>query len=270
MRYKDIIAERYTSDNKHFLDYMKGGDDFDPYTSWYYVCEFCEENGYLDDVSAITGEEVEDADAMREFEPDIFYKLEPSLQKEIAEWATEQHMRDDPAEAPTTTHMSLQKPQLLPRTTWLAHFTDDPWSIWSQGFTYGMDQMDKLGLTTYFKADAKKYGGYNFAFEAQSRHASWAASQGKYGRKGVMLFQNSGVKCWHYSDEEDQIVFWGKDVDPKDIIMVTHDDGGDWTVRAVRDLPGDRGDALFTGEYDRCVKWVIKNADTYRKYLFNR
>lgn len=263
------ITEKYSEDNRAFLSYMKAGAEFDPYQSWFYVCQYCERHGIMDDVSEVAGEEVSDADEMMEHEPDLFYKLDDHTQKEIAEWATARHMNDDPSDAPTSAHMDLQSQKLLPRTTWLAHFTDAPYDIWHSGFTKGMDQMDRLGLTTHFTDAAKKYGGYNFAFLADGRHAWWAAQKGKYGTRGVMLFQNSGVHCYHYGDEEDQVVFWGADVDPKHIILVTHEDG-DWCVKAVRDLGGERGDILFRGEYQAAVKWVMQNHRQYAKLLYGR
>lgn len=266
---EDFLYERYSENNSAFLRYMKAGDEFDPYRSWSYVCIWCEKNHILDEVSELVGEEISDAFEMMEFEPDIFYKLDEDTQKEIAEWASSQHMTDDPADAPTTSHMMLNRQNLLPRTTWLAHFTDAPYEIWHGGFTKGMDQMDRLGLTTMYKDEAKKYGGYNFAFVADGRHAQWAASEGKYGTRGVMLFQNSGVHCYHYGDEEDQVVFWGADVDPKHIIMVTRDHY-DWHVHAVRDLPGERGDVLFKGDYKAVVKWVMQNHRQYAKLLYGR
>lgn len=223
----------------------------------------------MDEVSEAAGEDIADADEMMDYEPDLFYKLDNYTQKNIAEWASEKHMADDPADAPTTSHMNLQSQKLLPRMTWLAHFTNAPYDIWREGFTKGMDQMDRLGLTTHYTDAAKKYGGYNFAFVADSRYAVWAAKTGKYGTKGVVIFQNSGVHCYHYGDEEDQVVFWGADVDPKHIILIIQD-GGDWCVKAVRDVGGERDDVLFRGEYNKAVEWVMLNHRQYAKLLYRR
>lgn len=265
----DSLYEKYSENNRAFLNYMKQADSFDPYNSWFYVCKWCERNDYMDEVSEAAGEEVSDADEMMEHEPELFYKLDKSVQETIAEWATSKHMADDPADAPTGAHMSLNKTRLLPRTTWLVHFTDDPYSIYREGFTKGMDQMDRLGLTTWFGTEAKKYGGYNFAFEADSRYADWAAHKGLYGTAGVMMFQNSGVHCHHYGDEEDQVVFWGADVDPRDIVLITKEDG-DWCVKSNRDLGGEREDNLFKGTFENAVKWVKTNHRQYAKMLFRR
>jgi len=101
-------------------------------------------------------------------------------------------MRFEPAGAPTWSHMSLERETLLPRNTWLIHFTNEPYSIAKNGFTIGMDDMERLGLTTYFSKEYKSLGGYNFAFLAPSREANWAATKRRYGKSAVM-FQNSGI-----------------------------------------------------------------------------
>ena len=69
------LTEKYSDDNRHFLNYMKAGNEFDPFQSWYYVCQWCEQNDYLDEVSEIVGEELTSAQDMEEHEPDVFYKL---------------------------------------------------------------------------------------------------------------------------------------------------------------------------------------------------
>lgn len=264
------LTEKYSDDNRHFLNYMKAGNEFDPFQSWYYVCQWCEQNDYLDEVSEIVGEELTSAQDMEEHEPDVFYKLPPEIQKECGEWAVERHAVDDPSDAPTSHHMSLNKPQLLPRTTWLAHFTDKPWDVAREGFTKGVDRMDRLGLTTWLGDHDKDYGGYNFAFVADSRHAAWAASQGKYGGKGVLLFQNSGVHCYHYGDEEDQVVFWGADVSPKEIVLVTKE-YDEWQVQGNHDLGGERGNVVYKDEsFEKVVKWVMQNHRQYAKHLYTR
>jgi hypothetical protein len=140
----------------------------------------------------------------------------------------------------------------------LVHFSDHARKIAQNGFIYGSDDMSKLGLTTYYTKDSKSHGGYNFAFEAQSRDASNAASQGSYGRHAVM-FQNSGARAWHMSDEEHQVIFWGQDVDPRSIIELRNDHG-DWVVtNGTRDF--------YSGDFDQVVKWVIANHSQYRRAL---
>lgn len=259
------LVERYTEDNGYLLRYM-GDESFDPFENWWAVCRWLEKNDHLDEVSAVLGHEVEDSADLEEEDPEIFAKLPDWLQKAAAKGAADHVMRYDPAEASSKEHMSLRTKKLLPRSTWLVHFTDDPYGITRSGFTIGMSDVTKLGLTTHFSNDgySKKDGGYNFAFLAQSREARNAASDGKYGKHAV-LFQNSGVHVYHYGDEENQIVFWGRDVDPRGVIGLRHDDG-DWVVEARQDTR--RGnDVLFRGEFSAAVQWVITNYAQYRRAL---
>ena len=262
------LDEVYSENNSAFKRYMQNAE-FDPYSAWYEVCEWLERHDYLEEVSQLLGHEVASADDLQEEEPEVFYKLPADVQKRCAEEATEVLMRRDPSSASTHSHMMLNKDRLLHRTTWLVHFTDSPYDISAEGFKIGMDNMDRLGLTTWFKNDGfdKKYGGYNFAFIANGRDAINAASAGKYGRSAV-LFQNSGVHCYHYGDDEDQVVFWGADVSPNSIIMLLKNEGA-WRVYSHYRL-GNGSEYLFTGDYEECVNWVMKNQQQYRRYLYRR
>jgi hypothetical protein len=260
MKYREI-TEAYSRENSWLLKYMKD-HEFDPYGAWYEICDWLDKNDMFDMVSKLAGEEITSVDQLNEFEADLFYKLPADVQKECAEEVVEYIIQNNPAEAPSWAHMSLKNKKPLPNTTWLVHFSDDASSICHNGFKYGMDQMDKLGLTTYFKKDAKAYGGYNFAFAALSRYAVHAAYEKKYGRNAV-IFQNSGVECMHHGDEEDQIIFWGADVNPKSIVYLK-EDGGDWCV-VPRDF--DKREFLFKGTFEKTVNWVIQNYQQYRKVL---
>ncbi len=268
MRYKELF-EKYTSYNSQFRNYMKE-EEFDPYAHWWYVCNWIVHNCDLEDVHQWFGNEdlSLDVDELNEEEPTAFFKMPPATQKECANEVLDEIVTNDPAEAPTWKHMHLDTKKLLPRTSWLVHFSDDAGDIWHNGFIYGADQMDRLGLTTYFSdKNRKSEPGYNFAFEANSRDARIAEGQGKYGRNAV-LFQNSGVRCDHFGDEEEQVVFWGEDVNPKNIVFLKKEDG-DWNVMSRYNL-GNGGNVLFTGDFTEVVKWVQANSVQYRKYLFGK
>jgi hypothetical protein len=261
------LDEKYTRDNVYLKQYMQKGE-FDPYRHWNDVCNWLARNGYLEEASEAAGHEIHDEEQLQEEDPEIFYKLPEDLQSRSAEDVVEELLQHDPAEAPTWAHMQSKGKTLLPRTTWLVHFTDHPYDIAAQGFTIGIDQMDKLGLTTWFKNDGwdKKEGGYNFAFTAQSRYASNAANKGSYGQCAV-LFQNSGVHAYHHGDEEDQVMFWGADVSPQDIVVLYRaSKRDDWNVKSRYRLRNGET-TLFTGDFESCVKWVIQNATQYRRKL---
>jgi hypothetical protein len=123
--------------------------------------------------------------------------------------------------------------------------------------------MDQLGLTRYLSDHDKSFGGYNFAFTAGGRHASFAAHKRKYGRDAVM-FQNSGVVVDHHGDEEEQVIFHGTDVDPRDIVVLRYLEG-DWCV-----LGSDNDRPLFKGTFDAAEKWVRSNFQQYRRALTRR
>jgi len=116
----------------------------------------------------------------------------------------------NPSEYPAWSYFD-DKPTIV-KNQWLIHFTDEANNIAEQGFKYGVDDMTKLGLTTSLGEFEKKYGGYNFAYllsdfpkYARGGHRS---NNYKYGDEAV-IFNASGIKVWHYGDEEYQVIFYG-------------------------------------------------------------
>lgn len=264
MRYHELL-ERYTSDNSYLRNYLKNDHGFDAHHYWWTIVQWAEHNEEaMEAFAEILGKESVSTDDLEEEDPDIFYRLPDHLQREGAEWAIDYMREHDPAEVASTEHFSLQNKRLLPRETWLVHFTDDPMAIAEQGFALGTMDMARLGLTTYTKNSAKGMGGYNFAFIADGRYAQWAADQRKYGKHAVM-FQSSGVHTWHYADEEEQVIFWGKDVMPRDIVVLMHRD--DWYVQSHDQRHGYTERRLFAGDFEKCVAWVMANFRQYHKAL---
>lgn len=254
------LQEKYTRDNVALQNYMTKGE-FDPYASWYWVCQWLEENGKLKKIAKALGEPINSADDLEEMEPDLFYKLSPKLQKRCAEEVIERLLSDNPAEAPSHAHMMVTAKKLLPRSTWLVHFSDEAQAIAQSGFVYGVDQMDKLGLTRWLSDFDKSGEGYNFAFQAGSRDSTFAASKGKYGRDCVM-FQNSGVSLYHHGDEEDHVAFYGPDVDPRTIVLLRKREG-EWFVMNRAAKSGERN-YLMRGDFEACEKLVMTHAGNYR------
>lgn len=240
---------------------------FDPFTYWNEIRMWFEEHPrYIKLLSRLAKQKFADADEINEEEPDLFYKLPKKVQDEAAEWVTEWLLQNDPAEAPTHAQVGLAKDRLIPRNTWLVHFTNHPYEVANEGFKYGVGDINKLALTTYMSNTSfeKQFGGYNFAFLAGSRDASWAESKRKYGKHAVM-FQNSGVMTYHYADEERQVIFYGPDINPRNIVILRNYDG-DWQVEP-RHETRRSGSALYRGDFEPCVAWVIKNFAQYRYYL---
>ena len=252
------INETYGANNSYLLQHLKT-DDFDYYRYWWYIAEWAESTDNLDlfNVSDMTDFQ-DDPDT---FAP-LFTTLPEWAKKEAEEWVISYLNRHEPSEVPSSQYFSLQNAKLLPRTTWLVHFTDHAHDILQRGFRVGVPDMDSLGLTTYMSHEAKAVydGGYNFAFLAQSRDAEFAASKKKYGRDAI-LFQNSGVHTYHYSDEEDQVIFYGPDVDLHSLIYL-REEYGDWYIT---DKTGNK--KLVTGDFDKVVSWAIKNYSRYRNSI---
>ena len=270
MRYRELF-EIYSERNSSLGKFLKNGE-FDVYNNWSIIIDQLTPDEYYNYFSSILGDNIEDVSELENEDPEIFYKLPKNIQDKIAEKVTEYLLQNDPVEAPTSAYLSLQnknKP-LIKRSTWLIHFTDEPESIATEGFNIGVADQNKLGLTTYIsnKSYEKSYGGYNFAFIANSRDAKNATGYRQKYAKHAVMFQNSGVHCWHNSDEENQIIFWGADVNPRDIIVLKHLD--DWTVMGKTIYKGNYTSfdkELYAGDFDKCVEWVMKNYQQYRKTL---
>jgi hypothetical protein len=223
-----------------------------------------------------------DEEALREFEDehswDDWQAIEARFPKEIKmfkEAVKNGKYNDDPdVVGKTKVQMSLQGKQLLPRTTWLVHFSKYADEIAREGFTSGAEDMTDMALTVFNRG--VKRPGYNFAFIADSRYANRAAASpygrrngaGKYGEDAVM-FMNSGVHFYHSGDEEDQIVFYGQEAN--DFVLLKYDDGK-YSVKGNNNYKGH--DYIFSpnedaNSFEQCVKWVKENWRQYRNVLFH-
>lgn len=204
-------------------------------------------------------------DDFEELIEELWYELPEQIRdgfsEEIRQEYIEYIMQHDPAFAPTWGHMDYGK--TLHRQTWLVHFSDDAYNIARDGFTYGIDDMDRLGLTTYFRKEAKEGGGYNFAFTVDSRYVNYAARERKYGNDAV-LFTSSGVEAHHYGDQEDQVIFYGPHIDPRNIILLDRSEDM-WSVQV---HPSKGHGSIFSAEdFDTAASWAMKNWQQYRKKI---
>lgn len=130
-------------------------------------------------------------------------------------------MQEHPAEAPSWAHLQMNADRLLPSNTWLVHWTDNAVAVAQEGFNHGISDIDRLGLTAHLGDKEKQFGGYNFAYLANHRHA---VEGGKYGDECV-IFQSSGVQAHHWNDDEHQVVFWGAGVSSSPVPIVPCDGG---------------------------------------------
>lgn len=150
------------------------------------------------------------------------------------------------------------------KNQWLIHFTEDANSIASEGFKFGVDDMTKLGLTTELGEFYKKYGGYNFAYTLSDfvKYGSRDYTEGggyKYGKEAI-VFNASGIRVWHFGDEEYQTIFYGNTA--TNIIPITSGENKKWAIY------NKTGKILFKNDnLEKVVNWLITNYSQYRKNL---
>lgn len=186
---------------------------------------------------------------------EVAWKVVPDeLYEEFLEPAANYAIKNDPAYSPSFCHLTYKG---ILKNEWLVHFTDYADSVAKQGFTRGISDLAHLGLTTYFKDEAKVGGGYNFAVPVNDAHnieAGVGRNQVSFGEEAV-LFRASGVNTYHSGDEFYQVIFWGKTA--KDIIPLHHTEGK-WFVTEVE------GDTLFeSSDIEEVANWAIANFNKY-------
>lgn len=169
-------------------------------------------------------------------------------------------LKDDGLNSPTWMH--LDTPSRI-TNEWLIHFSDNAFSIASDGFKHATSDIDSLALTTW-QPDRFEKGeeGYCFAYDCDD-FENYYKIQGKlkYGNEAV-IFRASGVKVWHYGDEEYQVIFWGPNA--KDFIYVEECEGG-WCVRSIKN-----GNTIYMGEsVVDVVNWAQNNMYQYRNHIFD-
>ena len=163
-----------------------------------------------------------------------------------AEDAESTIMRDDPAEAPSFLFFG---PPKIVRDTWMVHFTDHASDIENEGFTRGISDAMRIGLTTHFGQNAKRQPGYVFGYLPEdARRYGWSRGAPKYGREAV-VFRADAVVAEHYSDEERQAISWGPEA--KDIREIRLGEG------RRPGLPGEHrsraGVSVDYDEYEDCT-----------------
>lgn len=151
---------------------------------------------------------------------------------------------------------------------WILHFTDtkSAYDIQRNGFTHGTEDVEQLGLTTNTSKEYKQNGGFNFGYNINTYkryYKSTRWSDFKYGDVCVMA-TTSGIRTYHYGDEEEQIIFWGKTASNFVIIdsATNYDVKGDWVVA---DKHTDR--PIYSSNFESVVDWVVKNYNQYKNVL---
>jgi hypothetical protein len=120
----------------------------------------------------------------------------------------------------TIQYMNLVHYTLLPRTTWLIHFSDHAKKIMQSGFSIGVSDIQNLAFTNL--DNTTKTIGYNFATILGSDASENILSNNRYG-KDAIIFQNSGVLVKHKYDGQEQVIFYGPDVSQKNMIFANRE-----------------------------------------------
>ena len=168
--------------------------------------------------------------------------------------------RDMDEESPA--YMYLSSAHIVPPQTWLVHFSDHADRISLDGFTRGVEDMQRLGLTTYLSDHYKSHPGWNFGLQCCGNNARDVAQDGKYGKDAV-LFQSAGVSAYHGGDEETQVMFWGPFV--RRFILLQRDGDGRNAEWFIEDAIAGR--ELRRGYYVTVAKWAIDHAQQYRRRI---
>lgn len=110
--------------------------------------------------------------------------------------------------------------KILPKNTWLIHFSKNARAIYKSGFKYGVSDKSLLAYTELFDNDddIKNKQGWNFAFKADDlKDLNDYIS--RYG-KDALMFQSSGVEVTHEDGDENEIIFQGKYIKPEDMVYL--------------------------------------------------
>ena len=145
---------------------------------------------------------------------------------------------------------------------WLIHLTNNMYEVSRGGFNVGIEDYNDLAYTPDRGGTKWKYGpGYNFAYLASD---AWRAKD--YGTDCV-LFQASGIKIYHYGDQETQVIFYGPSA--RNLIPIYRDKQGyycEWRVESCQN-----GNVLYQSDkLGDVVDWCINNFAQYQKHLVGR
>lgn len=278
-QYKNIISEYINNDMVTLMKYFSQTDEEKkkslPYSYYYFINDFMEdEDQYYDfeipKISSYTDSDGNDIEEEMQGYELIEWLQENNvdLYNKYSNWLFEKikynELNISPEDYPAWSYYDSNP--ILIKNQWLIHFTNDAEGIAKNGFKYGVDEIDKLGLTTYLGDFEKKYGGYNFAYLLRDFNSYGKAGIGsrggkyKYGKEAV-IFRASGIKLYHYGDEEPQVIFYGNTA--KNIIPITTGENADWAIYNTKT----GGKLVEFDDLEKLVRWVETNYPQYSKKL---
>jgi hypothetical protein len=270
---EQILNEYITNNEIYLRDYLSMSKErkmvYLPHEYYYFFQDFIDETGAeFEQPKETVKSDYEDEDDVEvnmfdDNELELMTWLENNDKKTYNDFAKYLYDRImdstlpiNDSEYPAWAYFS-DNPELI-KNQWLIHFTDNANDIAKEGFKYGIDEMEKLGLTCHLSDFEKKYGGYNFAYTL-SDFPKYAKKSGgyKYGKEAV-IFNASGIKVWHYGDEEPQVIFYGNTA--KNIIPITSGENSEFAIYSK-----DNKILYENDDLKNVVYWLIKNFNQYRK-----
>ena len=238
-RYANTVTATYAPEIGMLNQYLKTG--FDPYDyTWELENEYLKGFGEWCDMAA----------------EEWIEKASPEDLKEFRDFIENRQPRNT-ADVPVYEHLAYER---FVTPCWLIHFTSEAADIAENGFRFGFDSMQGLGLTTWYTDAKRKSGpGFNFAYPAESKKA--LEREDSYGSEAV-IFWGGGVHGYHTGDEESQIIFWGPSI-RKDMIFPLYKQGqGLWECRHPN------GRVIIGGrDLKFLIPWVIANRSMLQSIL---
>lgn len=150
---------------------------------------------------------------------------------------------------------------------WLIHLTHDKdvTNIYKEGFKFGTPEREHLGITY---GNIKGESGFNFAYTLDDflkyGIKSHISKGFKYGQN-IILFKSSGIRAWHNSDNEYQVIFDGSKAE--DISLIEYDDVNDlyFISSNINNQVLVKNNSL-----KKIVYWIETNYQQYYKHIFRK
>lgn len=260
----NTLNESVTRDLTYLYKYLKSDDysDFIFNEPWY-IEEYFNDYGITIDDEKFN-EYMEDQEWSEAV--DWLYRNDKHKFNELSKWMVE-YKHDEGQRGYTKLYFDTN-PEMV-KNHWLLHFTDNAYDVFKDGFDFGTYDISELGLTSYKKSE--KGGTFAFAYDAETTGLRTYGASGyrdfKYGQQ-VVMFRASGVKVYHNTDEEYQVIFDTRTV--KDLIVIektAYNDSDVWAVTDRKGRPLYKTQTDDRDQLDNAVKWVIKNYDRYHKAI---
>ena len=178
---------------------------------------------------------------------------------------------DSPDQVPAHRYYIFKK--LIGSNNWLLHFSHSAETVKKYGFQIGVKNINDLPLTRVYGYD-RDQAGYNFAYLAKNYDSENAPTtylkthtRQESSESGLLMFKSSGILVDHLADNNDEVIFDGKSVNPKNIVVIIPDRSSDYEKWIVKSQNPKLNDP-FSGTLQETIEWVIKNSNVYKNIIF--